>query len=628
MDTVLNAAHAYARKGLRVIPIAPRSKFPRGIEGWQDLATTNPDLITDWWTNTWPHHGIGIATGIRDDGTFFFVLDVDDRDTHSGTTTLTNLETIHGKLPNTLTCRTGSGGRHYYFTSTTAIHNDAGKRLGPGLDIRGIGGQVLAPPTIHPNGTPYSWEHTQPIAPAPQWLEYLLTYEPTHTQIDTHRTDDPLLHPTTNRPSDRFNTTHTWHNLLTADGWTWSHQDKNTDYWVRPGKQPRDGISATTNWNGLDLLIIFSTNAPLPVGGYTKFGYWAYMKHDGDWKKAVADYLGRNPTPPPTPTTPTEINNLFLNWPDFWASDFSNQSEWLIEPLVARGRQTALYAQAKQGKSLFVLNTVAALATGRPALGQPAKPPIDIIYLDYEMTPQDLDERLTDMGYDETIDMSKLHYALIPSLPSLDSEEGANAIRNLVKATGAQLVVIDTMGRAVAGEENSADTYRNYARTTGLTLKALGVAVVRTDHAGKSLSKGQRGSSAKNDDSEIVFELRRDGNDIHLKTTHSRVGWVQPTYHYRQLGDPLRFDPTTNTHQTRPLTALQASIHANLVRLAIDPTLPLRKARKAFRDAGQKAASADFDQAWKHYTDPLETTARPDGTPAARPDERAAAHPE
>ena len=95
MDTVLNAAHAYARKGLRVIPIAPRSKFPRGIEGWQDLATTNPDLITDWWTNTWPHHGIGIATGIRDDGTFFFVLDVDDRDTHSGTTTLTNLETIH-----------------------------------------------------------------------------------------------------------------------------------------------------------------------------------------------------------------------------------------------------------------------------------------------------------------------------------------------------------------------------------------------------------------------------------------------------------------------------------------------------------------------------------------------------
>ena len=608
MDSVLDAALTYARKALRVIPIAPRSKFPRGIEGWQDLATTDPDTITDWWTNTWPHHGIGIATGLRDDGTFFFVLDVDDRDTHSGTTTLTNLETLHGKLPDTLTCRTGTGGRHYYFTSTTAIHNDAGKRLGPGLDIRGIGGQVLAPPTIHPNGTPYTWEHRHPIANAPHWLEYLLSYEPDRTQIDTHRPNDELLATGGTRPSDRFNATHTWHNLLTADGWTWSHQDKNTDYWVRPGKDPRDGISATTNWNGLDLLIVFSTNAPLPVAGYTKFGYWAYTKHGGDWKKATADYLGRNPTPTPTPTTPDEIRQLFIHWPDFWASDFANQTDWLLEPLVARGRQTALFAQAKQGKSLFVLNVVAALATGRPALGQPAKPPIDVIYLDYEMTPQDLDERLSDMGYDETIDMTKLHYALIPSLPSLDTEEGAQAVRAMVKATGAQLVVIDTMGRAVAGEENSADTYRNYARTTGLALKAMGVAVVRTDHAGKSLSKGQRGSSAKNDDSEIVYELRRDGHDIHLKTTHSRVGWTQPAYHYRQLGDPLRFEPIISAEESKPLTALQSAIHANLVRLALDPTIGVKKARKAFRAAGQSAGSSDFDRAWKHYTDPLERT--------------------
>jgi hypothetical protein len=633
LQTVLDAALAYARKGLRVIPIAPRSKFPRGIDGWQDLATTNPDTITDWWTNTWPQHGVGIATGIQDDGSFFFVLDVDDRDTHSGSATLANLETVHGKLPDTLTCRTGTGGRHYYFTSTTAVHNDAGRRLGPGLDIRGVGGQVLAPPTIHPNGNPYTWEHNRPIAAAPQWLEFLLTFEPTKTQIDSHRTDDILT--SGDRPSERFNATHNWHNLLTMDGWTWSHQEKNADYWVRPGKNPRDGISATTNWNGLDLLIIFSTNAPLPVGGYSKFGYWAYVKHNGDWKKATADFLGRNPTPAPaaTPTTPDELKKIFIDWPDFWKAGYSNDEAWIAEPLIAKGRQTALFAQAKQGKSLFVLSVVAALATGRPCLGRPAQPPINVIYLDYEMTPQDLNERLTDMGYDHDTDMSKLHYVLIPNFATLDTAEGANMVAELVELTGAQLVVIDTMGRAVAGEENSADTYRDYARHTGLKLKKMGVAVVRTDHAGKSIAKGQRGSSAKNDDSELVYELRQDKDFLHLKTTHSRVSWTKPNYTFRKVDDPiLQFQPVEPRAEEVTLDFAQMAIYANLVRLEINPKLSINNARTAYRGHGIKCSNNNFDLAWAKYKskDVLEAAAvaaQTIGTPAAQSTDRAAAQP-
>ena len=65
----------------------------------------------------------------------------------------------------------------------------------------------------------------------------------------------------------------------------------------------------------------------------------------------------------------------------------------------------------------------------------------------------------------------------------------------LVELTKAEVVVIDTTGRAIDGEENSADSYREFARTTGLALKRSNISCIRTDHAGKDGGKkqGQRG---------------------------------------------------------------------------------------------------------------------------------------
>jgi hypothetical protein len=153
---------------------------------------------------------------------------------------------------------------------------------------------------------------------------------------------------------------------------------------------------------------------------------------------------------------------------------------------------------------------------------------VHVLYLDYEMTASDLMERLETLGYTNEDDLSHLHYALIPSLPPLNTYEGAAEVMKLVELTGAQVVVIDTTGRAVEGEENSADTYREFARTTGLSLKAAGVALLRTDHAGKDKGKtqGQRGSSAKNDDVDIVYHLQRDGHTMKLTRIFSRIGWA------------------------------------------------------------------------------------------------------
>jgi hypothetical protein len=147
------------------------------------------------------------------------------------------------------------------------------------------------------------------------------------------------------------------------------------------------------------------------------------------------------------------------------------------------------------------------------------------------MIESDLYERLEQFGYTEDDDLSHLHYALIPNLPPLNTTEGASAIMKLVELTKAEVVVIDTTGRAIDGEENSADSYREFARTTGLALKRSNISCIRTDHAGKDGGKkqGQRGSSAKNDDVDIVYRLDKSDDGLTLKRTHTRISLVPET---------------------------------------------------------------------------------------------------
>jgi hypothetical protein len=189
----------------------------------------------------------------------------------------------------------------------------------------------------------------------------------------------------------------------------------------------------------------------------------------------------------------------------------------------------ALYAPAKAGKSLIVLALAAAAAVGAPGLDRAKRDPVEVLYLDYEMTLDDLQERLEAFGYGPESDLSHLHYASLPSLPPLNDPEGAKAVMKLVEATGAQVVVIDTFGRAVEGEENSNDTSKDFYRWTGLALKAAQVAYLRTDHAGKDVTRGQRGASAKNDDVDVVWQLTRTQGGVTLKATHRRMGWVPET---------------------------------------------------------------------------------------------------
>jgi Bifunctional DNA primase/polymerase, N-terminal/Primase C terminal 1 (PriCT-1) len=162
---IITAAVEYAARGWRVLPL--NDKVPLAGSNGCLGATANPAAVALWPSGV----NVGIATGRG-----LVVLDIDYR--HDGGDSLSELERRHGQLPRTASVETGGGGDHLYFTTSALVRNSAGK-LGPGLDVRGEGGYVVAPPSVHPDtGLPYSWDnHPDDVdpAPVPGWLEQLLS---------------------------------------------------------------------------------------------------------------------------------------------------------------------------------------------------------------------------------------------------------------------------------------------------------------------------------------------------------------------------------------------------------------------------------------------------------------------
>jgi predicted P-loop ATPase len=149
--TMLDAALSYAHLGLAVFPLVEGAKNPATAKGFKN-ASTDEKTVRTWWTRN-PNYNIGIACG---NGTMVIDLDVDEAKDEDGTATLRKWEDDNGKLPETATAVTGRGGLHMLYRIDGEVRCSANPKLG--VDVRGDGGYIVAPPSIHPNGTQYAWE--------------------------------------------------------------------------------------------------------------------------------------------------------------------------------------------------------------------------------------------------------------------------------------------------------------------------------------------------------------------------------------------------------------------------------------------------------------------------------------
>lgn len=199
LQDMMTAALAYAGAGLRVLPVhsvdhlgectcgsascnSP-GKHPRTAHGVRE-ASADPDVIAAWWAR-WPGANVGLATGpAAGEGLIgWWVLDLDRPKAGEidGRDALEVLAEIHGGLPQGAVSLTGSGGMHLLFRwpeSGPAVRSRARVLRHDGAwasaDTRGLGGYIVAPPSMHATGARYAWGEgagLEALCAAPAWLE-------------------------------------------------------------------------------------------------------------------------------------------------------------------------------------------------------------------------------------------------------------------------------------------------------------------------------------------------------------------------------------------------------------------------------------------------------------------------
>ncbi len=375
----LDLALAYASLGWQVIPITPGKKYPP-MKDWPSVATDDIEQIREWWDTggAFTDHGIGIVTG---PASGFWVLDVDVSGDKRGDLSLREMNHVNGKLPPTVTARTGSGGLHLLFEwdPERPVTNGLATQLGAGLDIRGLGGQIVVAPSVHPiTGDAYGWHeerHPWALAPsgAPDWLYELIMPAPPREApqeapepagdnlvelFDRHmavehliRDDEPrpgtsvpavLPQPTGETPAQWIRRSTDWHQVLGSDGWQVHHESGGDTFWTRPGKALRAGHSAVLHEPD-GPFVVFTTEVDPAIArtgtptndnsgiSFSVFDWLAATRHGGDRQAlasaARAEMNALLPTPirPPQPVDPTvdvggdvAVDEVFTSFGHWW----------------------------------------------------------------------------------------------------------------------------------------------------------------------------------------------------------------------------------------------------------------------------------------------------------------------
>ena len=168
----------FTKRGIPVFPLRPGTKKP-AINAWPRNATTTAQIISSWRVSP-ARLNIGIPTGTASD---LIVIDLDVKNGVNGLANWKALVAQHPPVPQTWEAETPSTGRHLYFRKPKdlTINSSAGTVLGPGIDVRGEGGYIVAPPSSLGAAGSYRWlvpPSACPVAPMPPWLVILLTIPP------------------------------------------------------------------------------------------------------------------------------------------------------------------------------------------------------------------------------------------------------------------------------------------------------------------------------------------------------------------------------------------------------------------------------------------------------------------
>ncbi|MFD0595234.1 AAA family ATPase [Catellatospora coxensis] len=256
---------------------------------------------------------------------------------------------------------------------------------------------------------------------------------------------------------------------------------------------------------------------------------------DHEWPEGTTD---QRPDPPAPLRRATP-----LDWSTFLEREPA-PVDFHAGKLMVRGQQITLVGEGKAGKSLFTLDWACHMASGAPFLGDQARAPVRVLYIDMENPDDDILERLLALGATpETL--TDLVYLSFPLFRPLNTAEGGADLMAAVEEYRPDVVILDTISRMITGKENDTEPWLALYRHTLMPLKARKISSIRLDHFGKDTSRGARGNSAKTQDVDGVWELlpaERGSNLLRLTRTFTRSGKGHGELLIRRHGELLADD--------------------------------------------------------------------------------------
>jgi hypothetical protein len=494
---------------------------------YQRVAAT-PDQIRVWFEGPYASYGVGIVTGAVSG---FVVVDVDERPGKPGGETLNDLQFLNGDLPFTVMARTGGGGRHIFLLHPRDIWVITGRNvLGPGVDVRGDGGFIVAAPSMHESGRIYLWDETAhprvtPIAPAPPWLLEMAE----------------ALPPETSGGGTGGRALPTGTGEIVRDAWG-KVIDGRERFMVgivcgviasmarEAGALPAPEAVVAEAWPTYERAAR-PRGASLDADGRgiallrQRVGHFLRRARDGKWN--LDKSRETREAPPFDPETGEVIAGPRVLPPRAKVKeppviltmrqlDALPQPEWLVHGLIPEKSLIVPFGQAKSGKTFIVLSFCLHIAADREWFGYPVRGG-GVVYIAGEGT-GGLSLRLRAMRQTYGIDAGAPLW-IIPKAVNfrLDGEvDGLIAlVRRTVGETPLRIVVIDTLARAMPGaDENSAQEVGLVIAGCDKVRDELGCAVIPVHHSGKDVARGARGTSALRGAWDTALEIAGSGKRV------------------------------------------------------------------------------------------------------------------
>lgn len=458
MSAVLDAALDYAARGWAVLPL--RGKLPAGelVPGGFKDASTDPATIEGWFGR---EEGLNVGIACRGD---LAVIDIDPRSDPAGRAPAALLaELLPDGVPSgARVVATGGGGLHVYCAGPAS-----GSKPQPWADLKGDGGYVVAPPSLHESGRLYAVTE-----------EGAATLPP----LPAHVAPQPRV-------------AGEWKGRLAGDA-------------IREGGRH----VAITRIAGGMLRTLAPEDAQQTILAVNETRCVPPLP-DGEVLRIVADLAGKDARRDAAANGRPKLRTLDMGR---MLTTPPPPIDWIAEPILARGHVTMLAGREGEGKSMLALALAAAIGRGDGLAGVECAAG-RVLVVDAENGEQEVHRRVRGLN----VTSGAMVYI---------EADGFDAATDLAmveaEATRHQpdVVVLDSLrSLAPAMRENDSDDAEAVLAPLRALTRNHRCAVLLLHHASKA--GGYRGSSAIGAAVELGFELGRHPDDPEKRTRRHLANW-------------------------------------------------------------------------------------------------------